>query len=49
MPVDNAMNNLFEIQASAYDKNGAIKGEIDKAIKTLKDFRVNFPSLKILS
>jgi hypothetical protein len=37
------MSNSFEAKASAYDKYGLIKLEIDKAIGLLKDFRAKYP------
>ena len=37
------MGNSIIGKASAYDKNGLIKKEIDNAIGSLKDFRTKFP------
>ena len=38
-----AVNNLMLEKASAYDKNGLTKREIDNALVLLKEFRVKFP------
>jgi len=38
-----AINNLVFEKASAYDKNGLAKREIDNALVVLKEFRVKFP------